>query len=247
MPNEFDLKLKVHAYADGELAAEEVPNIEALIEQDPECKNEYLSVMQMKSVLRDKLPSRTCDEVWDGCCGRLREIDRVQQTEAIFGKFRFAMVGVVAIAIFAAAYLNRINPASRTPMDSLATTLSAAAAGPAFVGGDERDGANWVSRRLGTNVEKPSLTQRLLRLVRTDVIEDPDGPIGRFIYTDGETVYTLLVLPGRSCVGGDAVPGMSGLCCHSVGKLNSLCWERGGQLYILAAPKRIEDLVALVR
>ncbi|MBL1150148.1 MAG: hypothetical protein HND42_08070 [Armatimonadetes bacterium] len=247
MPNEFDSKLKVHAFADGELSAEEIPGVEVLIDQDPDCKDEYLCVMQMKSVLRDKLPSHSCDEAWHGCCGRLREIDRVQQTEAVFGKFRFAIVGVVAVAIFAAAYMNRISPGSRTPMDSLATTVSAAAAGPAFVGSNERDGANWVSRKLGTNVEKPSLSQRLLQLVRTDVIEDVDGPIGRFIYTDGVTVYTLLVLPGRSCVGGDPVPGMSDVCCHSVGKLNSLCWERDGQLYILAAPKRIEDLIALVR
>lgn len=242
---------KLNAYVDGELSADEAAAFEAELSQNPSLMVECDSVRKLKKTLSTKLPLHDSSSLFHTCCQRLAEIERTSANtpEVVVRKFRFALAGVVAAAIFCAGIVNRLGPAYESGVDSLSRTLTASASSSFGLGlrpGGEVATTQWVSEQLGGQVPEIGLTAHRLQLVRAEIVDCPGERSARFLYTDGRALYQLAVF-STSCPQIQDLIGENGWVRGTIGQQNFVSRVVNDFLFVLVAPRPIFELEALLR
>ena len=82
-------RLDIHAYADRELAPEEMARLEKEIAASPDATRELDAIHGLKNCLQTKVEQADCARLWTGCIGRLNELDKVKKAEYFVGKWAF--------------------------------------------------------------------------------------------------------------------------------------------------------------
>lgn len=235
----------IHALADGELSGEAKARVELLVAESEGARSEYMSVLKLKSTLSDKLPTPDCSSAWQKCVERIRELHRTDRAERLVGKYSYAIAGLLMIAIVSAAYLNRVGTVAAMDADGIARTINANAAdGLSFPPLDRA--VEWVKGRLGASVPQEDVEAKFLQLKGVDTVLIEGRRVGRFLYTDGSTLYWLLVMPGVCEVYGDEIPGHPGKFFGQIGSRNAVSWCDGNNAYTLAAEKSRDELLRLI-
>ncbi|MCH8275724.1 MAG: hypothetical protein IH851_13145 [Armatimonadetes bacterium] len=238
---------EIHAYLDNELDDDGRRSVERSLAQSEELRAYYLAAQRVKSALAEKAKRFECDDVWERCRTRLREVDRANRTESLVFRFRFAATAMVALAILSGAILNRINPGPDIDANSLARIASASPGSLlGFNSRSESLAADWLGEQLGRPVQTPSVRSADLYLICADIVQSPECTVGRFIYTDGETDYLLLFVPDNVGVCGTPIPGERQFFEAQVGGLNAIWWRHDGRIWVFLAPKPVSTLLRIV-
>jgi hypothetical protein len=240
-------KTLICAYIDGELETDEHKAVETMIATDDSWKAEYEAQSQVKRILGSKLSQSDNPELWRECLSRFAKIESANRTQEIVHRFRFALAGVVAIAICAGAYLNRFG-VKPSVGDTLHRSISASVAtlpGLSTISQDEA--VAFVGKELGTDVQIPTIRNGGLELIGRDVIPCDDCPVGRFVFTDRRSLYFLLFLKTGEEFAGTPIPGADGFEHLAVGKLNAISWIEREKRIVFAGPAPVRDLIQMIR
>lgn len=170
------------------------------------------------------------------CLERVREFDKPSSAESLVRKYSYAMAAVVMLAIFSAAYLNRVGGSSMNK-DILQRTISAGLGVGSGASG-ESNGEKWIHQILRAPLQVKSIDSIRLENGRT---------IGRFIYTDGESDYIMLVAPGVDGCTGQAIPGAPGMKATEANGVNIISWCDGNIGYAFAGKKPVSTLLTYIK
>jgi hypothetical protein len=224
---------QIAALADGHLTHAEAAEIEKLMAADPELRAEYEATLHLKRILCEKLPTHDCATTLKLCKERVRELRRVERTEAIVGKYSYTMAAVIFFAIVGAAVMHRISGGLSVDRSLLERSLSASVAGGSAMSAAPDRAEDWLRRELSRpSGFEPSSTPALSRV---EVIEFDGHRVGRRIYTDGMTTYTVLIMPDVTECRGQAIDGYPGMRYARVGDVNIVFWCEGTVGYAVAA------------
>lgn len=239
--SDFDIA----ALADNELKGEERNSAEQLVANDNRARAEYQSLISLKKTLGSKLSQHTCSETWSKCQERLRELEPLSRTETIVGRFSYAMAAVLIVAIFTAAYFNRTS-GGILDRGSLQRTLSASGSGVTMMNPNDQAALSWIRQQLHQSPAQP-IKPGELRLVRIDRITEGNRLVGRLVYTDGNTDYVLVMIPGATELPGEKISGEPGKTWLRVDGKNLVCWSENQTAFVLAADKPVPQLLQLIK
>lgn len=231
------------AMADGQLSAAEAEDLQAAMEANPNLKAQYQSILNLKQTLSSRLPSHDSPETLSLCLDRIRELSSADKTESVVHRFRYAFASVLAIAIFSAALVNRLEGGDILDRGGIARSLSANVAGSGDAVVPEGPASTWLRQQLSSD----SPSYGVLQLVRAERILTDGQTIGRFTYTDGASEFLCLVVPGVVDCSGSEVPGYPGLKQTTINGLNALTWCENGMSFVFASHQPVGDMLAYIR
>ncbi|HWP30565.1 MAG TPA: hypothetical protein VNK96_02410 [Fimbriimonadales bacterium] len=244
--------LKIHEYADNALEGEERSNVEKLLAESEKHRREYLAVLQIKLLLKEKLPavdSKQTDAAWEKCQNRIHELKKVLQSERFITRFSPALAACIMFVILAGAYFYRTSPSSH-PSSQIAHLMSASSAGlPSFRPSNPNLTETWVKERLGKPVELPSLRRHRLTPVLAEVIRCNGKPCAvRVTFTDYISDYYLLILPKEeNLTEGLQIEGYPGVRYLQIGRMNAVSWISGETRMILIASQPVSVLLSMLK
>lgn len=234
---------KMSALADDQLSAEDASAIKMAMQADPSLSKQYESILSLKRSLRNNLPQHDSPETLSICLDRIREVDRVGRTENVVHKFRYALASVLAIAIIGAAAVNRLGGGDIMDRNAISRSLSASITGGGASIENEGQATRWLRDRLNVSLEE----NRELTLQRWDNLLIDNRPVGRFVYSDGETNYVLLIAPGVVDCDGTPVEGFPGMKHSRINGLNALTWSERDNSYVFAADRPVSALLGYIK
>jgi len=244
--------LKIHEYADNALEGEERNRIEKLLAESEKHRNEYLAVLQIKVLLKEKLPlidSEQTAAAWAKCQNRLKELEKVLQPERFVTRFSHAIAACVALFILAGAYVYRTNPSSY-PSSNIAHLMSASSAGlPSFRPPNPNLAESWVKERFGKPFEMPSLRRHWLTPVLVEVVRCNGKPcVVRVTYTDYIMDFYLFILPeDENFIEGLPIEGYPGVRYLQIGRMNAVTWTSGEMRMVLVASQPVSVLLSMLK
>lgn len=236
---------QIHAYVDGELSQEEAAQFEAKLQTCADTKREFESAKNVKSTLQNKCVPVENAALWQKCQARFRELDTAQRTEQIVNKFRWVLASFVAVAIFGAAFFNRINPKLSVGSENFASALSASPSSAATNVGVKP--SDWLSQQMGIPVSVPNLESKGLKMERMEMLDMQGNSVARISYSDGRFPYVLMVFKGMKDIEGAPVEGKPGMCCGEIGRMNVVAWEQGGVALMFAGLQSPQELASFVK
>ncbi|GIV01703.1 MAG: hypothetical protein KatS3mg015_0533 [Fimbriimonadales bacterium] len=242
LPNDYEEQ--IHAAVDGEVQPEDWERLKGQIESDPVAQRLYFDLVALKEATRKSksLHPEKHEAVLAACMDRIAEIERVEKTDALIGRMRYALTAAVACLLVVVGYYNWSHP-NQSAQNSM-LPLRAAATG-AVEARSVNTAVEWLSRTLGLNVQPPP-AKPILRPIRAEVARLPDCNLGRLILLDTDgSLYTYVISDRPLFQEGETV-GDNRLRCIRQGNLNILYWTDGRFYYGLAGQCDPEVLVELV-
>lgn len=236
---------QIHAYVDGELSQEEAAQFEATLETCADTKREFESAKKIKSTLRSICIPVENPALWQKCQSRFRDLDTAQRTEQVVNKFRLALASFVAVAIFGAAYFNRVNPTRSVGSESFASALSASPSSAATNTGINP--SEWISKQMNTPITIPNLESKGLKMDRMEMLDMQGNSVARICYTDGRFPYTLLVFKGMTNIDGIPMEGKIGMCYGEIGRTNVIAWPQNGAVLMFGGVQSPNELANLLK
>ena len=223
---EFDL----HAYADGQLSEERRIRAEAHLAYDAEAsesvrtwreQNEKLRAL-FNPILNEPVPQRLLD---------------VGATRSRWPSYALAAGAMMlSFALGWIMHANQTEPLAKT----VALPRRAAVAHavyvpevrhPVEVGADQQDHlVKWLSKRLGTELKAPLLTQQGFDLVGGRLLPGGKGPVAQFMYQDAKGQRITLYISIR-----DAEPRDTAFRFSQEDKVAVFYWIDGNLGYALSA------------
>lgn len=244
--------LKIHEYADNALEGEERVKVERLLAESEKHRREYLAVLEIKLLLKEKLrsaDSKQMNTAWEECRNRIRKLDKVLSTERFVARFSPALATCVALIILAGAYFYRMNPLTH-PSSQIAHLMSVSSTGlPSFRPSNPNLTERWIKERLGKTVEMPSLRRYRLTPVLAEVVRCNGIPCAvRVTFTDYITDYYLIILPkDENLTKVLQIAPFPEVRCLQIGRMNAVTWNSGETRMILVAAQPVSVLLSMLR
>jgi hypothetical protein len=234
----IDLK-KLHAYSDGELSGIEKAEVEAQLSLCQESQRELLAISQLKNQLR-KVDPLQCSVTWSECKKRLDQIDRIEKSGNFITRYSWAMVGCVALMVFAGTTISRNSESKKIYSESLANVVAG------------------VSKRAPSDPAKQDALDRILKVVDSRLSQVSVGS-EQSVLVDGipSSVYAvydrigplqLVVIPAKvNFEGLNQLPYEKYSAGQVAPKVNSVVWSAKGRSLILVGDRSHLDLMRIAK
>jgi hypothetical protein len=216
-------RLDIHAFADRELAPDELTRLEREIASSPEATRELQAIQSLKSCLLTKLEAPQPGEVWKICSERLDELDRVKKAESFVGKYAWALSALLFAVILGGGLLNRargysVNMANVATFNSDLTSWGA----PRITQPEKL--RSWISNQTG---QRPTLHVDPDKVVALAISDQPQGRVVRLRMRDNLGLVDLMIIPNVSGIDGVRPMG-GGMFMGQVNGFNCVTWPDSG-------------------
>jgi len=237
--------LDLHAYADGQLAAEDRAALEMALKENPELRRELDSILALKGSLKQHCQAGVENpELFEICKGRIRDLDRLNQANHFVGKYAWGLCGAFVLLIAGGAVLNRNDSQSTlytSDMARLTQSLS-----PVQVPSAQADRDQKVLSGIGPAqlvIQDPSV--QVLGMA-TGLVDGRRA--ARLTLADSGGVFSLLMVENINRVEMSEQSYTDRQFCH--GKIEGtscVTWTAQGFGMILAGERSGEELVNLAK
>lgn len=237
---------ELHAYVDGELPADRVAAVQSYLAAHPEEAARVAAWRAHATAIRER---------WGGVAGeplpdRL-QIDRIaKRANGIWKKIAAAAL-IAFLTGGAAGWYGR--EATAVPGNTqIAKALADAAIEahrlyinevrhPVEVRANEEHLLRWLSRRVGSVVHAPDLSEQGLKLMGGRLLPGPNSPTALLMYegTGGERVTITCTSAGKE--------GQTAFKWRQAGEFGALAWTEGGLAFVVAGPADRDRLDKVAR
>lgn len=239
-----DLKLDVHALADGQPTDGDRAEIMAAMERDQALKAEYEWAVYIKQTLGTKCMSGGGEECWKAAVVQMNAIDKTKRTERFVGRYAWAFCGVFVLAIGIASVSNQMT--GRTSLNTTSTASFYSGVTPIQNSVSAGDALEAIKARLGSAPAQLSVTP----VVRVDevlygAIDGHKAMVLRFRDQKGPMEMTFI--QGVGGIDSVSTPFGEGLSQGQVNGVNAVSWSDGQCLMVLIAQRPYEELASNAR
>jgi hypothetical protein len=228
--------IQLHSYLDGELSETEVKEIEAKLANCQASREELAAIQSVKTVLKGRLESQTCDKTWAACQARLKEIERVEKSGNFVSKYSWAFALGVAMIVVVGGTFSRYTQQSSISTGALA----------GFVGKSNRmTPEKALSEAISTDVlsRVDANLSRLQVLSGREVVlegqpatallvKDANGPLQMLVFPVKANFENLTKVEGTRYSGGETSSNQ-----------NAIAFEMNGQSVVLFGQRSQEALM----
>lgn len=237
---------ELHAYVDGELSPERAAEIERLLAEHPDLREEVDGWIEQKALLKDALEAAVASSAPGGRFARNRS-RRASALQLVAASLVFLAIGLVG-GFAGRGALDRSNGDERMISEALAAhaVFAADPRRPVELGGDERVLLDrWLSKRVGHALSAPDMTTAGFEFLGGRLIEIETHPAALFVYRDADGRRLSLVVTAPD---DDAPPASEmGRRVESANNLNGFYWRHDNLRYVMAAANPSQELEALAR
>jgi hypothetical protein len=229
---------EIHAYADGELSAEEAERVKRRIETDPQAAAEYEAVRHAKFTLSQKCLPMKNDDAWQSCRARLDAIDKTRSTESFVTRYAWALSALFLFALVGAGVFNRSAGRDTVSTAQVAGLFSRFTP----VAEDTRSNAQLlVEDKVGpVPVDCRKLT---VQDVLYGQVDNRDAALVQFV--DAEGPGSLLVIENARGIEGMRDSNVAEYRIGTINGTNSIAWSEDRFVMAVMADRKYDELKLL--
>ena len=223
-------QLDVHAFADRELAPEDMSRVEKEIAASPESTRELEAIRGLKTCLQTKMSPPECADAWKDCRVRLNELERVKKAEYFVGRYAWALCSVLFVVILGGGMLARLHGSSM-PMGQVVSELGSMT--PLQTPNLSHPEAlrSFLLDQTGQSSTISSIPAQVVDVAYA--IQPDGGRIVRIRLRDTEGIVALLYIPEATGVEGFQSIG-DGMLAGQINRLNCVIRpEKGGMVMLI--------------
>lgn len=235
----------LHAYADGELSAEQRAEVEALMARDPEAARKVADWKRQRDLLKTAFDGVLDEPVPQQLAAALR--DRAARPPL---SPWLAMAAAVLLMLFGGLggwfLKGETAPAMVADLGQQAlaahTVYAVEVRHPVEVPGADKDHLQaWLTKRVGTAFKVPDLTEQGYALLGGRLLSGDQGPAAMLMYEDqtGQRVSVVLASPGTDMD--------TALKLQEQGKLIACTWQDGKLAVAVAGEMARDPMMALAK
>ncbi len=237
---------ELHAYVDGELPSDRMEAVESYLASNPEEAARVASWRAQAAAIRERWGGVHDEPVPD----RLQVEKIAKRTSGVWRKV--AVAAAIAFLIGGSAgWFGRELTATQSNTQIAKALADAAIEAhrlyinevrhPIEVRANEEHLLRWLSRRVGSPVHAPDLSEEGLKLMGGRLLPGPRSPTALIMYegTSGERVTITCTSAGRE--------GQTAFKWRQSGEFGALAWIEGGLAFVVAGPAERERLDRLAR
>jgi anti-sigma factor RsiW len=237
---------ELHAYADGVLPADRVAAVEAYLAADAETAARVNAWRQQATLIRARWQPVTEEPIPD----RLR-LERIAlRASGLWRKISAAALIAFVAGGVAGWFAHEFAGVSRDQEIARAVADAALEAHrlyinevrhPIEVRANEEHLLRWLSRRVGSPVRAPDLSEEGLKLLGGRLLPGPKSPTALIMYegSGGERVTVTCTRAGNE--------GSTSFYWRKAGEIGALAWVEGGLAFVVAGPAQRERLDRVAR
>jgi anti-sigma factor RsiW len=237
---------ELHAYVDGELPADRIAAVESYLAANPEEAARVASWRAQAAEIRERW-GNVADEPLPQ---RLQIDNLAKRANGVWRKV--AAAALIAFLIGGSAGWFGRELTSTKSNTEIAKALADAAIEahrlyinevrhPIEVRAGEEHLLRWLSRRVGSAVHAPDLTEQGLKLMGGRLLPGPKSPTALIMYegTSGERVTITCTSAGKE--------GQTAFKWRQAGEFGALAWVEGGLAFVVAGPADRDRLDRVAR
>ena len=245
MTNEHMNGWALHAYADGELSAEQRAEVETLMARDPEAARKVADWKRQRELLKTEFDGVLDDPVPQQLAAALRERADPPRLSPWL-----AMAAAVLLLVFGGLggwlLKGETVPSAMADLGQQAieahTVYAVEIRHPVEVPGADKDHLQaWLTKRVGTAFKVPDLTEQGYALLGGRLLSGDAGPAAMLMYEDqqGQRVSVVLAAPGTDLE--------TALKVQQQGKLIACTWQDGKLAVAVAGEMDRDPMMTLAK
>ena len=228
--------LQLHSYLDGELSETERKQIESRLETCQASREELAAIQSVKTVLKGRLDTQTCDKTWAACQTRLKEIERVEKSGNFVSKYSWAFAMGVACVVIVGGTISR-----QSQQGSISTGALAGFVGKSNRMTPEKALSDAISTDVLSRVDANLSRLQVLngrevviegQVAASLLVQDANGPLQMLVFPTAAKFENLSEVPGTRYSAGE-----------TSSMQNAVSFEVNGRSVVLFGQRSPESLM----